>query len=131
MRGLDRSEDGWNSGCVLERGGEAAAVLTPNAGRIVAVARAAERFRRVLDVGREPRDRGVACPDALCEQTSQLLQSLARLGGNNQERRTAHTVLGQKAADIGAPGVDVTWERRSAWFRTTAIASPCEASGRR
>ena len=108
MRGLDRSEDGRDSGRVLEGSGKAAAILAPDAGRAFIAARAAERLRRVVHVRRQPRDRGVTRPDALCEQPPQLVDTLPRLRGDDQERRTADTVLGQEAPDVGAPGVNVT-----------------------
>ncbi len=68
---------------------------------------APERLRGVVHVRREPRDRGVARPDALCEQPPQLVQALAGLGGDDQERRAADAVLVQESPDIGAPGVHV------------------------
>ena len=69
MRGLDRSQDGRDSGRVLERDGEAAAVLAPDPCRPPVAARGTERARRVVHVRRKSRERGVARPDALGEQT--------------------------------------------------------------
>ena len=107
MRGVDRPQHGRNSGRVLERGDEAAAILALDPGRAAAGARGPERLRRVVHVRREARNRHLARPDTLPEQPPQLVQSLARLGGDDDERRAPEAVLGQEAPDVGAPGVNV------------------------
>ena len=107
MRGVDRSQDGGNAAGVLERSDETAAIFAPDPGRASVPACVLECLHGVVDICGEPRNRRIARPDALREQAPQVVESLARLGRDDENRCFAHTVLGEKARDVGTPGVDV------------------------
>jgi hypothetical protein len=106
VRRVDRPQDCGNAGRVLERRGEAAAILALDPGR-AAFADAVERLDGVVHVCGQTRHRCVPGPDALGEQAPQVVEAGAGLGGDDDERRVPHAVRGEEPSDVGTPGVDV------------------------
>ena len=130
VRGVDRPDDPRDAAGLLERRNEPLAVCgwtrRPSRRRTTR-----QRSSGRGDVRSEPGDRSVACRDPVGEQAAQRIEPLARPRRDDEHRHRRQAVVCQEPETSWRQSSISPGDRRSAWFRTTAIAAPCVCSGRR